>query len=59
VAPPAARRGRPDLAPAPRWPDPEIVRRFEPDRGPALVTVEYEIDPADAERFARAMRELR
>ena len=49
----------PDLAPAPRWPDPEIVRAFEPDRGPALVTVEYQIDPADAEPFARAMRELR
>jgi len=48
-----------DLAPAPRWPDPEIVRSFAPERGPALVTVEYEIDPADAEPFARAMRELR
>jgi MFS family permease len=48
-----------DLAPAPHWPDPAIVRRFEPDRGPALVTVEYEIDPADAERFALAMRALR
>jgi hypothetical protein len=48
-----------DLAPAPRWPDPEIVRSFAPDRGPALVTVEYEIDPADAERFASAMRALR
>ena len=32
------------------------MRTFEPDRGPALVTVEYQIDPADAERFARAMR---
>ena len=30
-----------DLAPAPRWPDPLLVRSFEPDRGPALVTVEY------------------
>jgi MFS family permease len=49
----------PDLAPAPRWPDPEIARAFEPDRGPALVTVEYQIDPADAERFAHAMRALR
>jgi MFS family permease len=48
-----------DLAPATRWPDPEIVRTFEPDRGPALVTVEYQIDPADAEPFARAMRALR
>jgi len=49
----------PDLAPAPRWTDVEMVRTFAPDRGPALVTVEYQIDPADAERFARAMRELR
>jgi MFS family permease len=49
----------PDLAPAPRWPDPEIVRTFAPDRGPALVTVEYQIDPADAEPFAHAMRALR
>jgi len=38
---------------------PEITRAFERDRGPALVTVEYQIDPADAEPFARAMRELR
>jgi hypothetical protein len=50
----------PDLAPSPaRWPDPEIVRAFEPDRGPTLVTVEYQIDPTDADRFARAMSELR
>jgi hypothetical protein len=49
----------PDLAPAPRWPDPEIVRTFEPGRGPALVTIEYQIDPEDALAFARAMRALR
>ncbi len=49
----------PDLAPAPRWPDPEIVRTFEPDRGPALVTIEYQIDPAEAAAFARAMRAVR
>jgi MFS family permease len=48
----------PDLAPAPRWPDPELARPFEPGRGPALVTVEYEIDPADADAFGRAMRRL-
>ena len=39
----------PDLAPAPRWPDPQIVRSFESGRGPALVTVEYQIDSADVE----------
>jgi MFS family permease len=49
----------PDLTPAPRWPDPELVAAVEAQRGPVLVTVEYEIDPADAEPFARAMRALR
>jgi hypothetical protein len=48
----------PDLSPAPRWPDAELAAAFEPDRGPVLVTVEYEIDPAQAEPFARAMRPL-
>ena len=48
----------PDLSPAPRWPDPQLGVAVAPDRGPVLVTVEYEIDPADAEPFARAMRSL-
>ena len=48
----------PDLAPAPSWPDPVLARPFEPDRGPALVTVEYEIDPADGAAFSRAMQRL-
>jgi MFS family permease len=47
-----------DLAPAPIWPDPAVLRPFETDRGPALVTIEYQIDPADSDGFARAMREL-
>jgi MFS family permease len=46
----------PDLAPAPRWPDPDVLRAFQADRGPALVTIEYQIDPGDTESFARAMR---
>jgi MFS family permease len=48
----------PDLSPAPRWPDPQLGVAIAADRGPVLVTVEYEIDPDDAERFARAMRAL-
>jgi MFS family permease len=48
----------PDLSPAPRWPDPQLGTAVEPARGPVLVTVAYEIDPADAEPFARAMRIL-
>jgi MFS family permease len=49
----------PDLSPGERWPDPAIATPFEVDRGPALVTVEYEVDPAEAPEFARAMRRLR
>jgi MFS family permease len=48
----------PDLSPAPRWPDPQLGDAFEPERGPVLVTVEYEIDPAEAQAFARSMRAL-
>jgi MFS family permease len=48
----------PDLSPAQRWPDPQLAAAFEVERGPVLVTVEYEIDPAEAEAFARAMRAL-
>jgi predicted MFS family arabinose efflux permease len=48
----------PDLTPAPRWPDPQLGTAVAADRGPVLVTVEYEIDPADAAAFARAMRAL-
>jgi len=47
-----------DLAPAPIWPDPEVLRPFESDRGPALVTIEYLIDPADSDAFSRAMGAL-
>lgn len=48
----------PDLSPAPRWPDPQLGAAVAAERGPVLVTVEYEIDPADAARFAAAMRAL-
>jgi hypothetical protein len=34
------------------------VGSIEGDRGPVLITVEYQIDPNDAEAFARAMRAL-
>ena len=48
----------PDLSPAPRWPDPELGASVAADRGPVLVTVEYQIEAASAEAFARAMRAL-
>lgn len=48
----------PDLTPASRWPDPQLGVAVAADRGPVLVTVEYQVDVADAERFAAAMRAL-
>jgi MFS family permease len=48
----------PDLSPAPRWPDPQLGVVVAQGRGPVLVSVEYEIDPGEAEGFARAMRTL-
>jgi MFS family permease len=48
----------PDLSPAPRRPAWQLGAGLESDRGPVLVTVAYEIAPADAEPFARAMRAL-
>ncbi len=47
-----------DLTPAGVWSDPNVDVEPHPDDGPVLITVEYEVDPADAERFVPAMEEL-
>jgi MFS family permease len=47
-----------DLTPAGAWSDPQVDIEPRPDDGPVLVTVEYEIDPADAGRFVPAMEAL-
>jgi MFS family permease len=47
-----------DLTPAGVWSDPHVDIEPRPDDGPVLITVEYEIDPADAERFVPAMEAL-
>ena len=49
----------PNLAPSRHWPAPVVTAEPEGDRGPVLITVEYRIDPARAEDFARAMRDVR
>jgi hypothetical protein len=41
------------------WPAPVVSREPEVERGPVLVTVEYHIDPARVEEFARAIAGLR
>jgi MFS family permease len=47
-----------DLTPAGVWTDPNVDIEPRPDDGPVLITVEYEVDAADAERFVPAMEEL-
>ena len=40
-------------------PAPELTGEIEPDAGPVMVSVEYEIDPARAKDFEHAMNALR
>jgi MFS family permease len=55
---PLAGSERSDLTPAGTWSDPNVGIEPQPEDGPVLITVEYEVDPADAERFVPAMEEL-
>ncbi|MBV8856973.1 MAG: MFS transporter [Acidobacteria bacterium] len=48
-----------DLNPSLHWTDPTFVQEPNPEHGPVLVTVEYVIDPARSEEFARAMKEMK
>ena len=41
------------------WPLPETAIDINPESGPALITVEYRIDPAQTEAFVSAMRQMR
>jgi predicted MFS family arabinose efflux permease len=56
---PLAESERSDMTPAGVWSDPNVDIEPRPDDGPVLITVEYDVDPADAERFIAAMDELR
>ncbi|MBV9157755.1 MAG: MFS transporter [Acidobacteriaceae bacterium] len=40
------------------WPEPVFDTPPDPERGPVLVLIEYDIDPRDRAAFAVAMREL-
>lgn len=55
---PLAASERSDLTPADTWSDPNVAIEPQPDDGPVLITVEYDVDPGDAERFVPAMEEL-
>ncbi|MBT4937498.1 MAG: MFS transporter, partial [Rhodospirillaceae bacterium] len=44
-----------DLTPSFHWPVPVMASEIEEDRGPVMVTVEYQIDPKNREAFQSAM----
>jgi len=48
-----------NLAPSRQMPAPIVAYDLEPDRGPVLVTVEYQVRPEEAAEFARAMADVR
>ena len=48
-----------DLAPSLHWPQPLLSADVDVERGPVMITVEYEIDPADADAFKKAMEHVR
>jgi MFS family permease len=48
-----------ELVPAGVWTHPELVAPIDPDEGPVLVVVEYQIDPARTDEFVALMRESR
>jgi MFS family permease len=48
-----------NLAPSRMWPAPIVRHEPEPERGPVLVTVQYQVDPARQNEFQEAMRAVR
>jgi hypothetical protein len=48
----------PDLAPSHHWPHPSAAEELDTDRGPVLITVEYEIALDQREAFLDAMQQL-
>jgi predicted MFS family arabinose efflux permease/quinol monooxygenase YgiN len=47
-----------DLRPDPRWTMPQTACELDGDEGPVLVTLEYHVEPSDAEAFLAAARRL-
>ncbi|MDF5726776.1 MAG: MFS transporter [Rhizonema sp. PD38] len=53
------RGAKSDLTPALNRTEPQVVIEFQPEEGPVLVTVEYNIDPVEAEAFVEKIHHLR
>ena len=47
-----------DLAPSMHWPAPILTHEIEQDKGPVLVTIEYQIEPGNRDAFLTALEEL-
>jgi hypothetical protein len=47
-----------DLTPSMHWPTPVLSHDIEQDRGPVLVTVEYEVEPRNRKAFLAALNKL-
>lgn len=47
-----------DLAPSLHWPVPILADEADRERGPVMVTLQYDIDPLQAADFRRAMSEV-
>jgi MFS family permease len=47
-----------DLRPSLHWPEPHVVLEPQPEQGPVLVILEYQVDPADTRPFLKAMHTL-
>ncbi|MEX5342866.1 MFS transporter [Pseudomonas sp. I2] len=48
-----------DVAPSLHWPAPILAQGMDQERGPVMVTLDYDIDPDHAAAFQAAMQEVR
>ena len=47
-----------DLTPSMQWPTPVLANPLEADRGPVLITIEYDIEPVDRDAFLKVVKNL-